>query len=313
MNWPKAIVLLGPTASGKTVQAMYLADRFPVEIISVDSALVYREMSIGTAKPDAETLRKYPHHLIDLIDPTETYSAARFRQDAVREMSLIVSRGRIPLLVGGTMLYAKALLDGLSSLPAADAGVRAEIAARAGRIGWPAMHAELGRVDPPTAERLKPTDTQRIQRAIEVFQLTGMPISTLQVRAAKGSDFPYAVLKIGLTAEPRAVLHERIAARFDAMLAAGLIDELRELRTRYVLDAVMPSMRCVGYRQTWQFLDGKIDAQQLREQGVAATRQLAKRQITWLRGMQNLEWLDCLQPDLRNALESRVAEFLGRD
>lgn len=313
MNLPKALVLLGPTASGKTALAMYLADRFPFEIVSVDSALVYREMNIGTAKPDAETLRKYPHHLIDLIDPTETYSAARFRKDALREMSLIISRGRIPLLVGGTMLYAKALLDGLSAMPEADAGVRAEIEARAAKVGWPAMHAELGRVDPPTAERLKPADSQRIQRALEVFQLTGMPISVLQAGAPNGNDLPYAVLKIGLTAEQRAVLHERIAARFDAMLAAGLIDELRRLRSRFALEAQMPSMRCVGYRQTWQFLEGKIDAQQLREQGVAATRQLAKRQLTWLRGMQNLERLDCLQPELRNVVVSRVAKFLSPD
>ena len=314
MTNPKAVFLLGPTASGKTALAMHLADRFPLEIISVDSALVYRDMNIGTAKPDAETLRKYPHHLIDLIDPMQIYSAARFCKDALQAMTEINARGNVPLLVGGTMLYVKALLEGLSALPEADAQVRAALAARAALAGWPAMHAELARIDPPTAARLKPTDAQRIQRALEVFHLTGTPISALQTRAADSNDFvfPYTALKLGLAAEPRLVLHERIAARFDAMLVAGLIDEVRSLRTRYALNAEMPSMRCVGYRQTWEFLDGKIDAAALREKAIVATRQLAKRQHTWLRSMPDFESLDCLRSDLADVVVERVGEFLRR-
>ena len=312
MTMPPAIFLLGPTASGKTALAMHLADRFPVEIISVDSALVYRDMNIGTAKPDAATLQKYPHQLINLIDPTEAYSAARFRRDALRAMSQISARGKIPLLVGGTMLYAKALLEGLSTLPEANTEVRAALAARAALMGWPAMHAALARVDPPTAARLKPADAQRIQRALEVFELTGTPISALQTRAATADDFPYRALKIGLAAGQRAVLHERIAMRFDAMLAAGLSDEVKALRTRYALTADMPSMRCVGYRQSWEFLDGAIDATTLRETGIAATRQLAKRQLTWLRSMPDVEPVDCLRADLQENIAGRVGEFLQR-
>lgn len=312
MTMPPAIFLLGPTASGKTALAMHLADRFPVEIISVDSALVYRDMNIGTAKPDAATLQKYPHQLINLIDPTEAYSAARFRRDALRAMSQISARGKIPLLVGGTMLYAKALLEGLSTLPEANTEVRAALAARAALMGWPAMHAALARVDPPTAARLKPADAQRIQRALEVFELTGTPISALQTRAATADDFPYRALKIGLLAEQRAVLHERIATRFDAMLTAGLSDEVKALRTRYALTADMPSMRCVGYRQSWEFLDGAIDATTLRETGIAATRQLAKRQLTWLRSMPDVEPVDCLRADLQENIAGRVGEFLQR-
>ena len=310
MTAPRAIFLLGPTASGKTALAMHLADRFPVEIISVDSALVYRDMNIGTAKPDAATLQKYPHHLINLIDPTEAYSAARFRVDALQAMAQISARGNIPLLVGGTMLYVKALLEGLSKLPEANAEIRAALAARAADIGWPAMHAALARIDPPTAARLKPADAQRIQRALEVFELTGTPISALQTRAATANDFPYRTLKIGLVAAQRAVLHQRIAARFDAMLAAGLSDEVKWLRTRYALTADMPSMRCVGYRQSWEFLNGAIDAATLLETGIAATRQLAKRQLTWLRSMPDVEFLDCLRADLPEIVASRMGEFL---
>ena len=313
MTAPPAIFLLGPTASGKTALAMHLADRFPVEIISVDSALVYRDMNIGTAKPDAATLQKYPHHLINLIDPTEAYSAARFRVDALQAMAQISARGKIPLLVGGTMLYVKALLEGLSKLPEANAEIRAALAARAADIGWPAMHAALARIDPPTAARLKPADAQRIQRALEVFELTGTPISALQTRAEVADDFPYRTLKIGLVAEQREVLHERIAARFDAMLAAGLSDEVKWLRTRYALTADMPSMRCVGYRQSWEFLDGAIDATRLRETGIAATRQLAKRQLTWLRSMPDVESLDCLHADLQEIVAGRVGKFLQRE
>ena len=316
LKQPKVIFLLGPTASGKTALAMHLADRFPVEIVSVDSAQVYRDMNIGTAKPDAKALRKYPHHLIDLIDPTEAYSAARFRTDATQAISHIHARGNTPLLVGGTMLYARALLDGLSRLPGADPDVRAALEARARQIGWSAMHAELARIDPPTAARLKPTDSQRVQRALEVFQLTGSPISALQTRATDAHDFTHASLKVGLMAGQRSVLHERIAARFDAMLAAGLIDEVTALRAAYPLTADMPSMRCVGYRQSWEFLDGDMhdrDKKALREKGIVATRQLAKRQLTWLRSMNDIELFDCLRPDLAAIVVGRVAEFLRLD
>jgi tRNA dimethylallyltransferase len=307
---PRAIFLLGPTASGKTALAMHLADRFPVEIVSVDSALVYRDMNIGTAKPDTETLQKYPHHLVNLIDPTDAYSAARFRTDALQAMAQIVARGKIPLLVGGTMLYVKALLDGLSKLPEADAAVRAALAARGAELGWPALHRELAQVDLQTAARLKPNDAQRIQRALEVFQLTGLPISALQTRATEASEFAYTVLKIGLIAEQRSILHDRIAARFDVMLSAGLIEEVQGLRARYALNPEMPSMRCVGYRQTWEFLDGKTDQKGLREKGIAATRQLAKRQITWLKSMEDVERRDCLCADLQDSILKLVAPFL---
>ena len=307
---PKAIFILGPTASGKTALAMYLADRFPVEIISIDSALVYRGLNIGTAKPDAATLRHYPHHLIDLIDPTDAYSAARFCDDARVAMSEIAARGKVPLLAGGTMLYAKSLFEGLSDLPGADRRVRAELEARAGQIGWPAMHRELARVDPETARRLKPTDSQRIQRALEVLQITGTPISTLQTRATQPAPFPYHTVKIGLIPGNRAELHQRISRRFDAMLAQGLVDEVRSLRNRYALLPEMPSMRCVGYRQAWEFIDGAIDEKSLREKSIAATRQLAKRQLTWLRSMQDVVPFDCLRRDLFAIVGARCAEFL---
>ena len=307
----KVIFLLGPTASGKTALALHLADRFPLELISVDSALVYRDMNIGTAKPDAATLQKYPHHLINLIDPTEAYSAARFCHDATTAIEAAVERGRTTLLVGGTMLYAKALLEGISAMPAADPAVRCALAAQAANEGLAALYAELEKVDAPTAARLHPTDTQRIHRALEVYRLTGMPISQLQTRRQQQHVFPYLPLIIGLTPSDRVVLHARIAARFDAMLAAGLLDEVRMLRKRYALGPELPSMRAVGYRQAWQYLDGNIDADALRESGIAATRQLAKRQLTWLRSMPSAETLDCLRDDLAPAAEQRVAEFLS--
>jgi tRNA dimethylallyltransferase len=277
-----AILLMGPTASGKSALALELAERFPMEIVSVDSAQVFRGMDIGTAKPDAPTRGRVPHHLIDVIDPTESYSAARFRAEALDAVAAIRGRGRIPLLVGGTMLYFKALREGLSALPPADAGVRARLDQRAAADGWPALHAELARVDPVTAARLQPNDAQRIQRALEVHAIAGVPISVLQgARAAE--DALGSALAFSLFPESRADLHARIALRFGAMLAAGLVDELRGLRRRYRLSPDLPSMRCVGYRQAWEWLDGAIDAPTMRAKGIAATRQLAKRQFTWLR------------------------------
>ena len=309
---PNAIFLLGPTASGKTALALKLADRFPVEIVSVDSALVYRGMNIGTAKPDAGILARYPHHLINLIEPTDAYSAARFCVDGRAAMEDISARGNVPLLVGGTMLYASALLNGLSDLPEADPAVRAALAARAAMVGWAAMHQDLARVDPESAKRLKPADAQRIQRALEVFQITGMPISSLQQRVGKPVDFPFRALKIGLVPSEREVLHERIAARFDAMLARGLIDEVRSLRARHALTRDMPSMRAVGYRQAWQFLDGVIDEKSMRETGIIATRQLAKRQMTWLRSMPDFEHVDCLRSAWEAPIIERCAEFMAQ-
>jgi tRNA dimethylallyltransferase len=279
-----AVLLMGPTASGKTALALDLAARLPVEIVSVDSAQVYRGMDIGTAKPDGETRARVRHHLLDLIDPDEAYSAARFRIDALAAIADIRARGRIPLLVGGTMLYFKALREGLSDLPPANAAVRARLDARAADDGWPALHAELARLDPATAARLDPTDSQRIQRALEVYELSGRPMSALQ--GARRSPAEAGFVSLALLPHDRAELHRRIATRFDAMLAAGLVDELSGLRRRFRLDASMPSMRCVGYRQAWQFIDGVGDRDELRARGTAATRQLARRQLTWLRSLQ---------------------------
>jgi tRNA dimethylallyltransferase len=278
---PPAVLLMGPTASGKSALAMTLAGELGGEIVTVDSAQVYRGMDVGTAKPSPEDRARVPHHLLDVVDPTQAYSAARFVADAQRAIAEVRGHGRVPIVAGGTMLYFKALTEGLSSLPRADPAVRASLDARAAVEGWPALHAELARVDPATAQRLPPTDSQRIQRALEVYQVTGSPLSALQGRraAAPLGD----TIAVALVPPDRAALHEAIARRFDAMLAAGLVDELRRLRATYALDPAMPSMRCVGYRQAWQFLDGEIDAPALRAAGVAATRQLAKRQLTWLR------------------------------
>ena len=311
----QAIFILGPTASGKTQLAFDLIERFKsrqqFEIISIDSALVYRDMNIGTAKPDAATLKKYPHHLIDLIDPTEAYSAARFCREALPLMAEIIGRGAIPLLVGGTMLYAKALTEGLSDMPESDPDIRRELDERALKIGWPAMHAELAKVDAVTAARLKPNDSQRIQRALEIFQQTGTPISELQTRASNDYFWPYETLMIGLMPDDRAALHARIAVRFDAMLKAGLVEEVKTLREKYLLNADMPSMRAVGYRQTWEFLDANVSSlDDARQKGIAATRQLAKRQMTWLRSMPAVEMFDCLRSDLSVAVSARVADFL---
>ena len=276
---------MGPTASGKSALALDLALQFDGEVVSVDSAQVYRGMDIGTAKPDAATRARVPHHLIDVVDPTEAYSAARFAADARAAIAEIRARNRVPIVAGGTMLYFKALTEGLSALPPADATVRAQIDARAAREGWPALHRELARVDPPTAARLAPTDSQRIQRALEVHALTGTPLSALQGRRNDAAIGLGPTLRFSIVPPDRAALHVAIAKRFDSMLAAGLIDEVARLRERHALHANLPSMRCVGYRQTLAFLDGEIDLPTLRARGIAATRQLAKRQFTWLRAM----------------------------
>ncbi len=296
----KAFILLGPTASGKSTLAMALAAEFPVEIVSLDSAQVYRGMDIGTAKPSAEERARVPHHLLDLIGPTESYSAGRFRTDAIAAIANILRRRRIPLVVGGTMLYYRALAGGLDELPRADAAQRAAIAADAARRGWPALHRELAAVDPASAGRLAPNDAQRIQRALEVFRLAGQPLSTLQ--RARPAALPFDLRTFALLPPDRAALHERIAARFDAMLKAGLVDELRALRERHALTPVLPSMRCVGYRQAWEHLEGAYDASTLRERGVAATRQLAKRQLTWLRSFRGIERADAAA--MRRALRT---------
>ena len=282
-----AYALLGPTASGKSRLAMRLASRHPVEIVSVDSAQVYRGMDIGTAKPSPGDRRAVAHHLIDVLDPTERYSAGRFREDAIRAIGEIHARGKVPLLVGGTMLYYRALAEGLDALPPADPEMRRQIDAQAAARGWPALHAELAQVDPLAAARLKPGDAQRIQRALEVHRSTGKPISELQNR--RKAELPFQLHAFALIPEDRSALHQRIAERFDAMLKAGLVSELEALRERYELKPDLPSMRCVGYRQAWQYLEGAITAQQLRETGIAATRQLAKRQLTWLRSLPGLE------------------------
>jgi tRNA dimethylallyltransferase len=303
-----AVLIMGPTASGKSALAVALAERVDLEIVSVDSAQVYRGMDVGTAKPDAATRARVPHHLIDIVEPTESYSAARFRADALAAIATIRARGRVPLVAGGTMLYFKALTEGLSALPPADPAVRARIDARAAREGWPALHAALARVDPATAARLEPGDAQRIQRALEVFELTGTPMSSLQgAREAPSSLGP--AVRIALVPPDRARLHAAIAARFDAMLAAGLVDELRRLRARHALAPSMPSMRCVGYRQAWEFLDGRIDLATLREKGIAATRQLAKRQLTWLRALPATP-LDPEAPGLVDAVDRAIARLV---
>ncbi|MDR6201529.1 tRNA (adenosine(37)-N6)-dimethylallyltransferase MiaA [Paraburkholderia graminis] len=287
--------LLGPTASGKTAAALALAAQRPIEIISVDSALVYREMDIGTAKPTAEERAVAPHHLIDIVDPANAYSAAEFRADALRLTAEIHARGRLPLLVGGTMLYYKALTQGLNDLPAADANVRAQLDADAARDGWPALHARLAAVDPATAARLAPNDSQRIQRALEVFMLTGEAMSTLLAAPARTDDAAadWRFVPIALEPSDRSVLHARIERRFDAMLENGFVDEVVKLRERGDLSPEMPSMRCVGYRQVWEYLDGAVDYPTMRDKGVFATRQLCKRQLTWLRSMDERVVVDC--------------------
>ena len=310
----KFIALAGPTASGKTAVALAVARVRPVEIVSVDSALVYRGMDIGTAKPSPAEQAAVPHHLIDILDPAESYSAAAFVADATRLIDEIRARGALPLLVGGTMLYFKALFDGIDAMPTADAAVRARIDAEAATLGWPAMHARLARVDPVTAARLAPQDSQRIQRALEVWESSGQPLSSFHAAENKAAKGLAGGLLFSLEPTDRAWLHARIADRFDAMLAAGFLDEVRALRARGDLSTELPSMRCVGYRQAWEMLDAcggaSPDAKamgELGERGIAATRQLAKRQITWLRSMPTRTVIACDAPDAVQTAVQRIA------
>jgi tRNA dimethylallyltransferase len=309
---PMAVAIMGPTASGKTAAALAIARTRPVEIISVDSALVYRGMDIGTAKPSPEELAAVPHHLIDIIDPLEAYSVMQFREDAIRLVGEISARGALPLLVGGTMMYFKGLTDSLDELPTADPALRAQLDAEAASIGWPGMHAKLRTLDPVTAERLKPKDAQRINRALEIIALTGKPMSELLGKREK-PELPFDLISFALEPSDRAVLHGRIAQRFDAMLGGrddeGLVAEVARLRARGDLSPALPSIRCVGYRQTWDYLDGKIDRAELRELGIIATRQLAKRQITWLRAMPERIVIDCLGTDPTGELMDRLAQL----
>ena len=314
VNEPRRIAvacLLGPTASGKTAAALAFAAKHASEIVSVDSALVYRGMDIGTAKPTPDERACVPHHLIDVRDPTEAYSAADFRVDALRAIDDIVARGRVPLLVGGTMLYYKALTQGLNDLPGADPQARAALEADAAREGWPALHARLASVDPVTAARLAPNAAQRIQRALEVFMLTGQPMSALLAAPERGNETPYRFVPIALEPSDRAMLHARIEQRFDAMLANGFVDEVRQLRGRGDVHPGLPSRRCVGYRQAWEYLDGAIDYATMRDKGIFATRQLCKRQLTWLRSMPERIVIDCCAAsatdDAVRAVEAVVA------
>ena len=301
---PLAIFLMGPTASGKTDLAIQLRQQLPVEVISVDSALIYRGMDIGTAKPSKAQLALAPHRLIDICDPAESYSAANFRTDALREMQEISAQGKIPLLVGGTMLYYKALLEGLSPLPSADEKVRSEIEAKAALIGWGGLHQELSKIDPISAQRINPNDSQRINRALEVFYLTGKTLTELT--AQKGEALPYNILQFAIAPEQREVLHLRIEQRFHKMIELGFQQEVEKLYRRPDLNENLPSIRCVGYRQMWEYLRGDYDHDEMVFRGICATRQLAKRQITWLRGWTSpIQWLDSLQP--AQALEKVLA------
>lgn len=289
MKNPIAICLMGPTASGKTALALDIARHYPCEIISVDSALVYRGMDIGTAKPTAAEQAQVPHHLIDILDPAEAYSAADFRRDALRLIAEITARGRVPLLVGGTMLYFRVLLQGIAEMPRADAEVRDAIAREAAALGWPALHAELARVDPIAAAKIHPQHSQRIQRALEVFRLSGTPLSQWQQQSVHTPE-PIQWVQLAVAPSDRKVLHERIAARFEAMLSAGFIDEVMALKQRGDLHTDLPSIRAVGYRQVWDYLDQRTSRTEMIDKGIAATRQLAKRQLTWLRSWPDLCW-----------------------
>lgn len=303
---PTALFLMGPTASGKTALAVELHRRFPVEVISVDSALIYRGMDIGTAKPTQEELIETPHRLIDIRDPVEAYSAADFRRDALNEMKQIVSQGKIPLLVGGTMLYFKALLEGLSPLPAADMAIRAKIEQQAAELGWGALHQELQKIDPVSAARIHPNDPQRLSRALEVFYISGKSLTELTQVA--GDVLPYNVHQFAIAPASRELLHQRIEQRFHNMIDAGFEDEVRRLRQRDDLHLDLPSMRCVGYRQMWSYLSNEIDHDEMLYRGICATRQLAKRQMTWLRGWSDVSWLE--SDNLTEALKT-VAQAIS--
>jgi tRNA dimethylallyltransferase len=310
---PPAVAIMGPTASGKTAAALEIARHIPCEIISVDSALVYRGMDIGTAKPSPAERAIAPHHLIDIIDPADAYSAMQFRADALRLIAAIRGRGKLPLLVGGTMLYFKVLRDGLDALPIADPGIRARLDAEAAEQGVPALHARLAQLDPLTAARLKPNDSQRIQRALEIIELSGRPMSALLTGGKPGAaePAPYTLLPLALEPSDRSALHQRIAQRFDLMLENdALLQEVAALRARGDLHPGLPSMRCVGYRQAWEYLDGQYDRAALREKGIAATRQLAKRQLTWLRAMDERIVIDCLAGDAARQALARVQAAL---
>lgn len=303
---PPAIFLMGPTASGKTDLAVELVRRLPVEIISVDSAMVYRGMDIGTAKPEAEVLAEAPHRLIDILDPAEAYSAARFRQDALNEMADITAAGRIPLLVGGTMLYYRALQQGMAILPEADPQLRERLEAEAHCHGWQALHARLAEVDPLSAERIHPNDPQRLQRALEVYELSGRPLSELW-REQQQASLPYRLVKLAVAPDDRAVLHRRITQRFELMLHHGFIEEVEALYRRGDLGPELPSIRCVGYRQVWQYLAGELSRDEMSDKGIVATRQLAKRQFTWLRSEQDLRWFATFD----RSLVEKVLKFLA--
>jgi tRNA dimethylallyltransferase len=294
---PLCVFLMGPTASGKTALAVELVKRYPMDIISVDSALIYKGMDVGTAKPDAETLAAAPHRLINFLDPAESYSAADFRRDALREMQQITEQGRIPLLVGGTMMYFKVLHEGIAELPAADPQIRQQLLDEARQKGWAELHKELATFDPQAADRIHPNDPQRLQRALEVYRATGRTLTQWQ-QLQQVEQFPYRVVNIAVCPQDRGVLHQRIADRFREMLAQGFYEEVRALYDREDLHPDLPSMRAVGYRQMWDCLDGKLSYAEMEERGIIATRQLAKRQITWLRGWNDLHWLDSLDPEL---------------
>lgn len=308
---PPAVFLMGPTAAGKTDLAVALGELFPFEIISVDSALIYRGMDIGTAKPEPEVLARAPHHLIDIVDPAQSYSAADFRQDALTLMADITARGRIPLLVGGTMMYFKVLKDGMASMPPADAAVRQRLLDSARDHGWPYLHQQLASVDPEAAERIKPTDSQRLQRALEVYELTGKPLSQWH-REQKAQSLPYRVTSLALAPVDRAILHERIALRFVRMLEEGFLDEVKSLYARPDLTTSLPSVRSVGYRQAWSYLDGELSYDDMVERGIIATRQLAKRQLTWLRSWPDVHWLDSLSGNLSGDALSVLGPALGQ-
>ena len=308
---PSAIFLMGPTATGKTALACALATRFPVELVSVDSALVYRGLDVGAAKPDAETLRRHPHALIDIRDPSEPYSAAMFREDALAAMRAITARGHAPLLVGGTGLYFRALERGLSAMPPADAGLRERLRAEAEREGWPALHARLSKLDPAAAARIRSHDAQRIQRALEAIELSGDTLTALHARVRDARRLPYRLLKLALLPADREALRARIAARFDAMLAAGFLEEVERLRARGDLHPDLPAIRAVGYRQAWAYLDGACSAAAFRERAIHATRQLAKRQTTWLRSELDARVVDPDRPGCGKCADTALAVFLG--